>query len=355
MTRRTITALAPAALLLLAAAIPVSAQDSDGLAGDFPAQIGGSELDIRVQSGSDWVADYDAGVDLEAAVIARTESLVADVEATLDDLTIATAAHVPSPGNVVTIAAVQVNDVEAHELVDGAIALLLGDVIEPQVTVVFAGGRDVLKVRDAEVPGTYPRTLVPSGDTLWIIEAEPPLLDEIVAALPAPTERSAAAFDLAASVPLELEGNRRVYLLVSSGWDFVYWQSENYPQELEAIALESYLTSGVPIDAVTTTSSVWVDDEGQIGAVLAAYQFAGADEEELAALLDEVVVPSFLGFDSVRETGTLAGREVTVVRDSALVGLDGAPRPLYLFASGDTIFALDAAEATAAAAVAALP
>jgi hypothetical protein len=355
MTRRSTTTLASAVLLLLAQAVPVSAQEAEGLADAFPDQLGGAPLEVIVRSGPDWVAGFDASVDTEAAVISLTESLLTGVEATLDDLTIASALHTPSPGNVATISAVQVRDTAAHELVNGSIALLLGDVIAPELEVVFAGGRDVLKVRDTEMPGGYPRTLVPSGDTLWVIEAEPPLLDEIVAALPAAAERPGPVFDMAANAPLELAGNKRVYLLVSSGWDFVYWQSQNYPEELETIALDSYLASGIPIDAVTTTSSVWVDDEGAIGAVLAAYQFAGADDEVLEALLEDIVLPNFEGLDSTHEPGSLGGRDVTILRDSTLLGADGTPRPVYIYVSGDTIFALDAAEDAAATAIAALP
>lgn len=355
MTRRSTMTLASAALLLLTQTVAVSAQDADTLADAFPAELGGSQLEIIVRSGPEWVATFDDSVDTEAAVISRTESLLSGVEATLEDLTIASAMHTPSPDNIATITAVQVRDTAAHELVNGTIALLLGDVIAPELEVVFSGGRDVLKVRDAEMPGAYPRTLVPGGDTLWIIEAEPPLLEEIVAALPPTAERRGPLFDMAAHAPLDLAGNKRVFLSVSSGWDFVYWQSQNYPQELDSIALESYLASGVPIDAVTTTSSVWVADDESVGAVLAAYQFAGAEEEVLANLLQDVVLPNFEGLESNHEPGTLGGRDVTVLRDSALLDADGNPRPLYLFVSGDTIFAIDAPEDTAVAAIAALP
>lgn len=370
MNRRPTTALLFACLLIAGGGVPSVAQSpspgaateppagnpSEGdLAGQFPATLGGRDLQVTIDDGTEWMARFDTAGPDGAIVIERTKALLASVEGTVDDLTIATALHVPDEGEVATISALRVRGAEAHQIVDGAIGLMLGDVAVPALEVRISGGRDVLKVRDAEMPGAYPRTLVPVGDTLWIVQAEPPLLDEILSVLPAAPTAAAPAFDLASSVPLVLDGARRVYLVVSSGWDYVFWPTENSPSQLDAVALESFLASGITMDNVTTTSSVWTDTEGNIGAVLAAYQFAGADQDVLQGLLEDVILPRFEGLGSVHEPGQIAGRDVIVLRDETLIDSDGAPRPAYLYVSGDTIFVLDASEKTADAAIDALP
>jgi hypothetical protein len=321
----------------------------------FPAALDGQDLEVSEFDGAEWLAQFDAADPDDATMIERTEALLTSLDGSLDDLSVATASHAPGDGNVATIAAMRVLGNKGHEIIPGAIGLMLGEVAFPDLEVRFNGGRDVLKVRDVDMPGAYPRTLVAIGDTLWILEAEPPLLDEILAALPPAPDAATPVFDLAASVPFELDGNRRVYLVVSSGWDYVYWLSENYPSQLDVIALESFLASGIAIKDVTTTSSIWTDPDGNIGAVLAAYQFAGADEAVLEKLLQEVILPGFGGFGSEYEAGQIAGRDVTLLLDQTLTEEDGTPRPVYLYVSGDTVFVLDAPEETTRAAIETLP
>lgn len=365
MNRRLHASIALAGLLLAAVAAPATAQSpapeggDDGrsarLADHFPTTLGGQPLEVTIDDGAGWLARFDESDADGATVIERTRSLLESVGASVEDLSIATAQHAPSEGNVATISAIRVRGAGAHDLIGGGIELLLGDVATPDLEMRIDGGRDVLKVRDAEMPGAYPRTLVATGDTLWIIEAEPPVLGEILAALPPDREPAPPAFDLAASVPRELAGDRRVYLVVSSGWDYVYWLSENYPSELETVALQSYLASGIPIDDVTTTSAVWTDDAGDIGAVLAAYQFAGADQATLEELLETVILPGFEGLGSEHEEIEVAGRTVTRLIDESLVGPEGDVRPITLYISGDTVFVLDADEEIIADAIASLP
>ena len=71
---------------------------------------------------------------------------------------------------------------------------------------------------------------------------------------------------------------------------------------------------------------MWTDDVGNIGAVLAGYQFASADAGTLDELLDDIVLPAFESFGATHAHGTLAGRDVTIMRNPNLLALDGAPR-----------------------------
>ena len=187
--------------LLLALTAPAVAQDEDSLAGAFPDSVGDIPIEVGEESGADWVARFDTGEDIDVAVIARTNALVEGLDATLEDLTIASATLNPTPDNVASIAAVRVTGRGAHELIDGAIDLLLGDVLSPSIQVVYADGRDLLKVRDAEILGAYPRTLLPDGETLWIIEADQDVLGEILSQLPQSAARPTPVFDLASTIP----------------------------------------------------------------------------------------------------------------------------------------------------------
>lgn len=49
----------------------------------------------------------------------------------------------------------------------------------------MVGESEVIKVRDLTVPGTYPRTLHAVDDVVWIIDAEEPYLEPVLATLPA--------------------------------------------------------------------------------------------------------------------------------------------------------------------------
>ena len=170
-----------------AAATASSASPDGDLAESFPISVQGQPSEIEAWNGSEWVGRYDPETPDGATAIERTEVFVTALDATLEELTIATTLVEPSPDNYVTIAAARVAGVDEYDLFAPVIEFMLGDVSSPALRWSSIAGKWVISVRDASLRGVYPTTVYLSADTVWLVQADRPVLDGILATLPPAT------------------------------------------------------------------------------------------------------------------------------------------------------------------------
>jgi hypothetical protein len=154
------------------------------LAQSFPATLGGQSLEVRTLSGDEWLELYGAGTAADGAAQNAIRDFASTIGVTTDDLSLGLALYEPSLGNHAAVAAVRLGVAGASEFVRPVITLVLGDILEPELSSKTVSGKDVIRVMDAAIPGTYPRYVYADGDIIWLIEAEEPVLSEILAALP---------------------------------------------------------------------------------------------------------------------------------------------------------------------------
>jgi hypothetical protein len=350
--------------LLVAAALPfapVVVAQEDVTTG-FPASLGGQPLEVQTFTGPEWLARVDPATEDGARVTERTQTLVAASGGSIDDLSVATALHEPSPGNHAAITAVRVTGATATDLVMPAIGLLLGDITDPALRLRNVSGRDVLRVTDAAVPGTYPRTVYAAGDTVWVVEAEGEPMAEILAALP-PREGPPApdTSALAADFPGRLGGQRPSELYLATGWGGPISPALGamFGPESEEVAVRLFLEQGVTLEDLTWAYGIWSDGE-DASTVLAAFRIAGLDPATMQGVLEGVVVPSFSGGfqQPAQATSEVSGRSMVTLRDDALPEEDRASDTYHFVVGGDTIWMVNvpsADEALVAEAIGQLP
>ena len=335
--------------LLIAAALPFApsaAAQEDGRPAGFPASLGGQPLEVQTFDGPGWLARVDPATEDGARVAERTQALVEAGGGSIEDLTVATALHEPSPGNHAAITAVRLPGAAAADLVMPAIGLLLGDIADPALRLRNVAGRDILRVTDAAVPGTYPRTVYAAMDTVWVVEAEGGPLTEILAALP-PREGPPPAdtSTLAGAFPSRLAGERPTELYLATGWGGPISPALGamFGAEAEAVAVSLFLEHGATLDDLTWAYGIWSDDE-DAATVLAAFRIAGLDAATMQGLLESVLVPSFSsGFQQpAQATSEVAGRSVVTLRDDALPEEDRGSETYHFVVGGDTIWMVNA-------------
>ena len=165
-----------------------SASDiASGLAASFPTDVGWPR-EVETWSGPEWIARLDPVMHSDANVIRATEALVAAADATLDDLTITTVLLEPNPGNFASIAAVHIPGARALDLLDPVIPVIAAHIAEPRISWRRVGERWVARVFDDAMPGVYPVTFYPAGDTVWVFQADLSLVERVVAELPSQEE-----------------------------------------------------------------------------------------------------------------------------------------------------------------------
>jgi hypothetical protein len=201
---------------------------------------------------------------------------------------------------------VQLRGTEAYELVGPVVGFLRGDIGSPQLRLRPIADRTVLEVRDAAAPGMYPVTVYPVADTVWFVDAEGPLLRQILEALPQVQPRS-AAYDLADVFPQRIGGARRDWFFLASGWGLPL--ATMFPFDLEGLAEEVYLATGAGYYDVATASGM----STEVGGFVTAYQIAGADEAVVHQVLEEVLMPRFMSGEAHAEPVEVAGRDLVLV------------------------------------------
>jgi hypothetical protein len=317
---------------------------SGNLAALFPKTLRGRVLEPKSASGAEWIAQYDASTVEGAAAIERMNELVAAAGKTLDDLRFITALDVPSPGNVVTIAAVQLDGARPGELLLPAVQLLWGDLRRPVLRLRQVLGRDVILIRETNQPGTYPVMAVATRDIAWIISADVSFREEIVAALPL-FDRVAGrkAVDLASVFPYEVGGEARTSLYIQRGWHPPVATSPTFDihGDGETIAVEMLLTTGA--SSVTTASGGWFE-KGTEGPRVTAYQMAGAAPGSVSEVLHKTFLPRMGRERPPTDERQIAGKDVLVLVDEGPIRNVTGPRDTVAYIVGDTIWWIDAKE-----------
>ena len=161
--------------------VPSSASPDDDLAALFPAWVNGRPPEVQSWSWEEWVARQDPGSRDTASAM---EAFVASRGKTLEDLEVSTTLLEPRPGNYATIAAVRLRGVDAGELFEPVIELMLGTIEHPDMEWRSVGDTWVIRIRDASLPGAYPMYAYPVDDSIWLVQADQALRGGIIAALP---------------------------------------------------------------------------------------------------------------------------------------------------------------------------
>ena len=341
-----------------ASAIPATdaseAPDGPDAGPVFPSTLAGADLEVRTYSGAGWLAEFEDGTAESATYAEDTMALLGSLGKDMDDLTVRSALAQPSEGNQAVIVAMQVTGVEARDFAVEAVRLLLGDVEEPELVLRPLGGRWVLRVVDAAIPGVYPRTVYLDGDTAWIIGADEPSVLELLEQLPAPSfHASAADQPMSAQLPVVLDGRRRAGLYETiEPQAFLPALFERVGPAFDDWMLDLYLTEGMmPTDLVGAVAW-WGLESSDQSVEIEGYQVPGAPAELVERFRSEVFLAAgqALPQEVSRTDQELGGRQVTTI--------DLGSSRRHVFATGDTVWVVtDHADEPALAeeAIAALP
>jgi hypothetical protein len=151
--------------------IPSAASTDSELAGLFPVSVGGQPVPVETWSGAQWVAGLDPDIPEEAAAIAATESLLAEVGSTLDEVEVASASVDLGQDGEVTIAAVRVPGSRAYDFIDAAVGALMPHAAEPAVGWGWAGDAWIAFYVRRDTSDDVLVIAYPADDTVWVIDA----------------------------------------------------------------------------------------------------------------------------------------------------------------------------------------
>lgn len=342
----------PAAALAQSPSADPSRSES-GAAMPFPTTLGGQPLDVRTYTGTEWLAESSAVSPDSAAFASDAQAMLASVGATVDDLSVASALVEPIPGTQAVILGLRVQGVEARNIVEQSVGLLLGDIEEPEFVLRPIGSRWVLRVVDAAIPGVYPRTVYIDGDTAWYIGADEAYVQELLEQLPA--QAAAAPGDdasLVSTLPVVLAGQRRTGLYEAREPLVLPTFDQRLGPAMEAWLLDLYLDEGIAPSDLVGAIAWWGTSGDEQGVEVEGYQVPGASPEMLERLRTQVLLAdgSALPDEVSRVEQELGGHAVTTI--------DFGYSTQHVLSSGDTVWVVTdyAGEpALAEEAVAALP
>lgn len=342
----------PAAALAQSPSADPSRSES-GAAMPFPTTLGGQPLDVRTYTGTEWLAESSAVSPDSAAFASDAQAMLASVGATVDDLSVASALVEPIPGTQAVILGLRVQGVEARNIVEQSVGLLLGDIEEPEFVLRPIGSRWVLRVVDAAIPGVYPRTVYIVGDTAWYIGADEAYVQELLEQLPA--QAAAAPGDdasLVSTLPVVLAGQRRTGLYEAREPLVLPTFDQRLGPAMEAWLLDLYLDEGIAPSDLVGAIAWWGTSGDEQGVEVEGYQVPGASPEMLERLRTQVLLAdgSALPDEVGRVEQELGGHAVTTI--------DFGYSTQHVLSSGDTVWVVTdyAGEpALAEEAVAALP
>jgi hypothetical protein len=315
---------------------PASAAASGEVA--FPTTLAGALLERRTFSGPDWLAESSTNSPEEKAYAEQMRALVESLGRSIDDLTVTTALAEPSEGNQAVIAAVRIAGTEPRAWIRDMAPLLLGDIQDPSLLMRPLGGRWVLRVVDAAMPGVYPRTVYLAGDTAWVIGGDEEHVLDLLSQLPAapgpssPEEGEGAA-EVAQQLPSVLGGQRRAGLYEAVEPLFLPTLSERIGPPLEGWLLDLYLDEGISPTDIVGAVAWWGLEAAEEGIEVEGYHAPGASEAMVQRLLEEVVLSG--GEAGAEEVGRaeeeVGGHAVTTI-DS------GGGTRRHVFASDGTVW-----------------
>ena len=99
---------------------------------------------------------------------------------------------------------------------------------------------------------------------------------------------------------------------------------------------------GATIEDVSTANASRFDADLTEFSIVSAFKVAGVDAQRLF----EALLPEFVADleEPVLEDGQVAGKDVVIAYDATTEGFFGEAQPLYLYASGDIVWIVSAAE-----------
>jgi hypothetical protein len=145
----------------------------------FPTTIAGQPVQAGTFMFTDLIASFPSDPDNQATIDRLTETLAAQGR-TLDDVSIGQA-YISLPDGLASIVAARVRGGDAKALVDAMGPLMASSLESPQLAPGQVAGRDVTIATGADGAKMY---FLASGDVLWQVSAEEPVLSEIISLLP---------------------------------------------------------------------------------------------------------------------------------------------------------------------------
>ena len=306
---------------------------TEELAPAFPSALLGQGLDVSTYSGAEWIAEFESGSDEDKAYVDGTRALLESLGKSIDDLTVSSALHEPSPDDRAVIAALRIDGTDARDFSTEAVRLMLGDVTDPEFALRPLQGRWVLRVVDAALPGVYPRTVYLHADTAWIIGGDEPYVKDLVSQLPEQSPRDDSTLEpLITRVPEVLDDRRRAGLYESIEPLFMPTLSERFERPLDEWLVDAYLDAGYsPLDLYGVIAW-WGIAAPEESVQIEGYQVPGGSTELLERLLDEVMLDegAALLTDIERTDEEIGGRGVST--------LDYGTARQHFFVAGDTLW-----------------
>jgi len=280
-------ALALAASFALALPVPALAREADeGIV--FPVMLGGQLLEPETYSGSEWLELF-SGEEPDTAFIESTEELLGSVGKTIDDVTVKTALYEPAPGEAAVVLALRIDDTNAREWVEGAVDLLVADVIEPGLVMRPLDTKWTLRVTDATMPGVYPRTVYLKDDTAWFVQGDNGFVGDALSQLPDPEPVTTSSADsLATDIPIALGGQRRFGLWEQTEPFLLPTLGERLGAGIEGWLLDLYLEAGISPSQMLGVITWWGLEAAQDGIQIEGYRLPEGGEALTQQLLEEV-------------------------------------------------------------------
>ena len=155
--------------------MPSFRTDAD-LAAMFPATIGGQPVTVNTMYYVDLLAAM-GSTDDEA--VQRIQDALAPEGRSIDDITFGQAYVATDPP--ANVGALRITGADARALEDSVLQAINQESVMPAITQGQVAGRDVRILTPAEGPVSYVYT---SGDVIWLVQAEEPVLSEVIGALP---------------------------------------------------------------------------------------------------------------------------------------------------------------------------
>lgn len=320
----------------------------------FPVMLGGQLLAPETYSGSEWLELF-SGDEPDPAFIEGTQELLDTVGKTVDDVTVKTALYEPVAGEAAVVLALRIEDTDAREWVEGAVDLLVADVIEPGLVMRPLGTKWSLRVTDATMPGVYPRTVYLKDDTAWFVQGDNEFVGDALSQLPDPEPVGASTADsLLTDMPITLDGQRRSGLWELTEPFGLPTLGERLGEDIEGWLLDLYLEAGISPSQWLGVITWWGLDPGQDGLQIEGYRLPDGGEALTQQLLEELFlvrppeVPSDpegpLEFDAANAdiAALLAGVEFSEqeIAGQMVTTLDYGGSTQHIYSSADTIWVI---------------
>ena len=158
---------------------------------------------------------------------------------------------------------------------------------------------------------------------------------------PAPDPSAALADSVFGGVfPTELGGLPWDDITVQAGAESFEDEDEEGRADIEAL-LEGLDATADDLAVASASRFSLVEDDSEF-ALISALQVSGVDAAELLEAFLPLFVQDFE--EPHREDGQVAGKDVVTVYDAAGDGFFGEAQPIHMYASGDTVWMVSAAE-----------